>query len=804
MKILQNRSFLSGVILVVVMHIVAGCSSFNSIQRDGQLTLESLEETVTVLRDENGMPYIYANNLDDLVFAQGFVTAQDRLFLMELTRLFAEGRISELAGEKARKLDIRMRTIGFLRNAKKHMEILAPEEKRFFQQYVNGINTYIRTREEAYPLEFKLAGIKPGLWNVEDSLAILYFMGWNSAANLKSEIVAQMLVEKLGQEKAQEIFPLNINPEDSNDMEKKGMISSAQPDNLNLISDGLIAQFVQDGQLEIGSNNWAVAPASSPNGKPVVANDPHLKSSILPGPWYPCGLITPDLRAVGVIIPGLPGMIIGRTDNFAIGATNAYGDSQDLYVETIDPENEDHYLEGDTSIPFKVIKETMKIKDGDSETGYKEEEVTIRLTKRGPVVSDVLIGLETEKLLTARWTAFEDMGPSLGLTRILTGKNVYDIKDAIGDVKSIALNFVFADIQGNIGWQTSGSLPMRSKGNGIVPYVVQNGEDNWHGRIPFDEMPSSINPEKGWVGTCNHKAVAADFPYYYSSHLSPSYRYKRLMQLLNKPGMKTVDDHWNFQRDTMNLMAKEIAPVMEEALSSFQETEDMGKILSQWDYKDDIDKAGPVVFQTVYREFASLVFKDELGETLSNTMLNNWYFWQERLGKMVAAGDSVWFDNVDTEDKKESMTDLFRQAALIAKEKTGEKIGSNPESWAWGDLHQMEFVSPIRRNGFGKGLLGAGSHSAPGSGETLYRGIYKFSDPYNVIMPASLRMVADLGDKDKILAVLPGGVSGRLFDPHNKDQVEPYMNGDKLYWWFSDSAIKEHQVSELMLVPEDQ
>ena len=806
MKNIQNSTLLIGIILVIVVQLIAGCSSFNSFQRDGQLTLDTLGEPVSVLRDENGMPYIYAKTVDDLIRAQGFVAAQDRLFLMEVTRLLAEGRISELAGEKARQLDIRMRTIGFLRNAKKHLEILAPEEKWFFQLYVDGINAYIETREEAYPLEFKLAGIKPGPWEVEDSLAILYYMGWNSAANLKSEIVAQMLVEKLGYDKAEEIFPLNINPEDPNDtldgMEGKRLMSSAAPLHLNLIPDDVINRLIHDGQLEIGSNNWAVAPDSSPNGKPVLANDPHLKSSILPGPWYPCGLITPDMRAIGVVIPGIPGMIVGRTDHVALGVTNAYGDAQDLYIETIDPEKEDHYLEGDSSIPFEIISETMRIKDGDSETGFKEETVTIRLTKRGPVVSHVLPGLETDKLLTARWSAFEDMGPSLGLAKILSSKNVYEVKEAIGDVKSIALNFVFADTEGNIGWQTSGSLPVREMGDGLVPFVVKDGRDNWKGRIPFSKMPSSINPEKGWVGTCNHKTIPSDYPYYYSSHLSPSYRQRRLMQLLNTPGVKTVDDHWNFQRDTMNLMAKEIAPVMAKALSSFKETEDMGEILSSWDYRDDIDKAGPVVFQSIYREFALLVFRDELGDELANTMLNNWYFWQERLGKMVAEGDSPWFDNINTEDKNETMDDLFRQAALKAKEKTGEAIGGNPESWAWGDLHQMEFVSPIRREGFGKGLLGAGSHSAPGSGETLYRGLYKFSDPFNVLMPASLRMVADLGDNDKILAVLPGGVSGRLFDPHNKDQVESYMNGDKLYWWFSDSAIKEHQVSELTLVPE--
>ena len=189
MKVVQKCPFLLGIILIVLIQIIAGCSAFNSFQREGELTLEPLEEQVTVLRDEEGMPYIYAQNRDDLMFAQGFVTAQDRLFLMELTRLFAEGRISELAGEKARKLDTRMRTIGFLRNAKKHAKILAPEDKRFFQQYVKGVNTFIKTRKESYPLEFKLAGIKPGLWTIEDSLAILYFMGWNSAANLKGEVL---------------------------------------------------------------------------------------------------------------------------------------------------------------------------------------------------------------------------------------------------------------------------------------------------------------------------------------------------------------------------------------------------------------------------------------------------------------------------------------------------------------------------------------------------------------------------------------------------------------------------------------
>jgi penicillin amidase len=788
------------VALSIMVSALSGCSYLNRYQKEGNIVLHCLKEPVTVVRDEKGMPYIYAKNMDDLVTAQGFVTAQDRLFIMEVMKLLVKGRLSELGGDKTRELDIQMRTIGFCRNAKKHAAILQEEDKRLLQAYVNGVNAYIETQKEYHPLEFKLAGIKPELWKIEDSLAIMYYMGWDSAANLEGEIIAQMLIEKLGLEKAQEIFPLNINP-DENGIQTDMFMTSVQPENIGLIRDKLILSYSGDESLHIGSNNWAVSGMFTKSNMPIVANDPHLRSSILPGPWYPSGLITPEGRAVGVMIPGLPGMVIGRTDHFAIGVTNAYGDTQDLYIETVDPENPDNYLEGDKSIPFEVIHEIIKVKDSRADSGYREEKIISRLTRRGPVISKVLQGFKTDKVVTMRWSIFESMNPSLGFTRLLKSKTVDDIRESLRDVTTTALNFVFADKNGNVGWQTTGRLPVRSQGEGLIPYPVKDGGDNWKRWIPFEEMPGSYNPEKGWVGTCNHKTVTSQYPYYYSSHLSPSYRYRRLKQLIQTPGRKNVDDHWQFQRDTLNLMAKDIAPIMARALNLHDDTKEMGEVLYNWNYHDDADLAGPVVFQSVYREFALLVFQDELGEDLTLTMLENWYFWQERLAHMVMNGESSWFDNINTKDKTESLDDLFHEAALAAKEKLSETIGDDLSEWKWGMVHQLEFVSPIRRSGFGKGLLGGGSHPASGSGESLYRGIYKFSEPYNVLIPASLRMVSDLGDDEKILAVLPGGVSARLFDPHVKDQVEPYMNGEKMYWWFSDQAIKEHKKHELILQP---
>ncbi|MCP4749536.1 MAG: penicillin acylase family protein, partial [Proteobacteria bacterium] len=559
--------------------------------------------------------------------------------------------------------------------------------------------------------------------------------------------------------------------------------------------------YLTDRTLHIGSNNWTVAPRFSASGKPIVANDPHLAIGLLPGPWYPSGLITPQGRAVGVTIPGMPGMVVGRTDHVSLGVTNAYGDTQDLYVETVDPDDPNRYLEGDRSLPFEIIEEKLLIKDGEAPNGFREEQIIVRLTKRGPVVSEVLSNLKTEKVITVRWSIFESMQPSLGLMGLLDAKTVFDVRKSLGNVTASMLNFVFADTAGNIGWQTTGRIPIRNRGDGLVPYTVKDGQDNWSRWIPYEEMPQGYNPARGWLGTCNHKTVKNDYAYYYSSHFSPSYRYQRLKELLTNPGKTTPDHHWEFQRDTLNLMAKQIAPIMAQVLSKYDDTQTMGRILSQWNFHDDPDQAAPAVFQAVYREFAILVFEDELGEDLAKTMLDTWYFWQERLGAMVAEGSSPWFDRTDTRKRKENLNNMFHQAALNAMENMSSEFGEKPRDWQWGKVHQVEFVSPLRRKGFGKELLGAGTHSAPGSQEVLNRGMYKFSEPYDVLISASLRMVADLGDDDKILAVLPGGVSGRFLNPHLKDQVEPFMNGQKLYWWFSDKAIKAHRRVTLTFRP---
>jgi penicillin G amidase len=789
------------ILLLVMLLGFNACSYLNHYQSSGNLVLPGLKEPVTVLRDEKGMAYIYAADLDDAIMAQGFVTAQDRLFQMELIRLLATGRICELAGEEAKPLAIQMKTIGFLRNAKKTSLLLDAETRSFCQKYLDGVNAFITLRPKEHHLEFKLAGIKLTPWQIEDTLAVAYFMSWNTAANLATEIIAQMLVEKLGPEKAMEIFPLSVNPDETPGEVKENTTTALEAVPLSLEKDERILAYLKDCPLRLGSNNWSVGPVLSAGGKPIVANDPHMDSRVLPGPYYPTGLITPWIRAVGVTVPGIPGMMAGRTEHVAFGVTNAYGDNQDLYVETVDPRDSERYLEGDRSLPFDVVEEVLRIKDKKAPEGYREEKVEIKLTRRGSVISGVLNGLKTKNVMTLRWAPFDRVDPCLGLHYMLSARSASEFREAIKCVNILLVNFGFADDEGNIGWQVSGSIPIRAKGDGTIPYEVKDSEDDWIDYVRPEEMPQAYNPTKGWVGTCNHNIITKDYPYYYSSRLAPSYRYERLKQLLDNSSPKSVDDHWQFQRDTMNLMAKRIAPLMARALMDHEETRVIGEILSRWDYKDDPDQAGPTIFQAVYLQFALLVFQDELGEELAKLMLNDWYFWEERLQSMVIEGSSSWFDDVRTEGTKESRDDLFYQAGLKVSQDLAPSLGKDPTKWNWGKVHQMEFVSPVRTKGFGSGLLGAGPYPAPGSGETLNRGLYAFNDPFGVTVTASLRMVADLSDQDKVLAVLPGGVCGRLFHPHTKDQVEAFMRGDKVYWWFSDKAIKEHTKARLELVP---
>ncbi|MFQ5634447.1 MAG: penicillin acylase family protein [Gammaproteobacteria bacterium] len=790
------RRFLVLLVCLVLLVLAGGYAwlwQADRVSPGGRMTLAALEAPVRVVRDERGVPYIYAQSMDDALRAQGFVTARDRLFQIELTRYLSHGRLAELIGEPGLGLDIRLRVVGIPRHAERQAALLQGEERRRRELYLEGLNAYIREHSDEYPVGFRILGITPQPWTLADSVTLSYFLSWSSAANLDAELIAQAIVDAVGADRAAQISQLTVNPDDES-------THAAQPvaaTRLGGLQPG--AWTASDSwPLRLGSNNWVVSGTRSARGAPIVVNDPHIDSRTLPGIWHPVGLITPEIRAVGVAGAGIPGLGVARTDRIAYGITNSYGDVVDLFVERPDPDNPDHYLEGERSVPFDIIDETVRVRERGSEAGYREVPLRIRLTRRGPVISDHGMGLAGGKLLSLRWSVPEAMrSDDSGGPELMLARNVDEARQIIARVNA-PYNYVVADVDGNIAHFTAGRVPVRRRGDGSMPVPVTDSTDAWNGFIPFGEMPGVVNPESGWAGTANHRTLPADYPYAYSTYFASSWRYRRMIELLDGPAVISAEDHWRFLWDTRNTMAAELAPVMADALATHDDTAAMADALRAWDAEDRSDAAAPAIFQATYRAFARLTFEDELGTEVADRMLDSYYYWQERLARMCRDNDNAWFDDVATAGR-ETRDDLFYRAALAARDELTDKLGPDIGAWRWGDLHTVTFSGPIIPGKLAAGLLGGGTLPKDGSGETINRATYLFDEPYDAVYIASMRFVADLGDPDKVMAVVSGGVSGRQFDPHLKDQLDAWQSGEPVYWWFSDAEIAAHAQHELLL-----
>ena len=795
----------SGVSLVILVCLLAGggfyLSRVNDFQRDGELRLAALDRPVRVLRDSLGVPHIFAESTADLIRAQGFVTAQHRLFQLEAYRTILSGELAEAIGEKGLTSDIRMRVFGVRRNALRHAAALSGEARTYLGWFAEGLNAYVEGYPQDHHFEFSVAPFRVRTWTVEDLVAIVHYIHHRQAVNYKAELITQRLIDRIGADRASEIMPVNANPDRQREVRVAELTDEAATP-LGLDWGDLLVGREDPATNGFGSNNWVVAPRKSASGHAIVANDPHLDSRILPGIWHPIGLFTPEIRAIGAALPGLPGILVGRTAHVAFGVTNSYGDVQDLYIETVDPEDPTRYLDGRRSMPFRTVAETIRIRDDEAPGGFRDHELAIRFTRRGPVLTEHGLGPGRDSVVVLRSTASELTSPMIGIERLLTAGSATEFERELARIDLLMFNFVFADDQGHIGQRATGAVPRRISGRGALPRrPPADGSDDWLGYIPKAEMPGGSDPARGWLGTANHDTRPDDYPYYYSSYFSPSYRYRRMGEVLNAAGKTTVEDHWRLIQDERNLQSDRLRSTIVHALDASGEQADLAAILTDWDGVDAVDSPAPLIYQTIYRCFALATFRDELGDELAADMLSAWYFWQERFDAMVTAGESRWFDNVTTTARIETMADTIRAAAREARSELNARFGEDPTDWRWGEAHTITFVSPLRQAGIGRDLLGGGEYEMSGSRDTLRRGSYSFVEPYAVRAHDSLRLVVDLGDTEKIAAVVPGGAVGRQFHAHQADQLEAWARGEMRHWWFSRDAIEANAVHEQRLVP---
>jgi len=512
-------------------------------QASGRIALDGLRGTVEVMRDQWGIPHIYAQNDLDLFFAQGFVHAQDRLWQMEFNRRAASGRLSEIFGPVTLDTDRFLRTVGLRRAAEVEAAQLDDETKRVLQAYVDGVNAYIASRRGRLPLEFALLRYVPEPWSPVDAVAFGKLMAWTLSGNWDSEILRAHLLSRFGEAGVARLMP-------------------AYPDEMPVIvpAGADYRPFRSAAALRLaahaparngtGSNNWVIAGSRTTTGAPILANDPHLEAA-MPSIWYEMDLSSERFHVAGATFAGAPGVIIGHNERIAWGVTNAGPDVQDLYLERFDPDDPARYEFQGQWERATVVEESIIVK------GRRDPVILpVRITRHGPILNGVVDGLDA--FVALRWTALMP-GTILGsVLRLDQARNWEEFREALRLWTVPAQNFVYADTDGNIGYQLPGRIPVRAKGNGLLPVPGWTGEYEWVGEIPFDELPSSFNPERGYIITANNRIIPDDYTHFIAAEWDPGFRAQRIETMLTAQPKVSPEVVADMQLDTSSLPAQAI------------------------------------------------------------------------------------------------------------------------------------------------------------------------------------------------------------------------------------------------------
>jgi penicillin amidase len=595
-------------------------------QTRGTLRLPGLQAPVTVIRDRWGVPHIYASNLHDLFMAQGFVHAQDRFWQMEFWRHIGTGRLSEMLGKTTLNQDRFIRTLGWNRAARQDLERLGPEERAILEAYTAGVNAYLEQHRDRLPLEFTLFRLFGRRWEIEPwqplhTVAWAKVMAWDLGGNWDDELLNARIVDRIGAERLKEIvLPY---PADRPVIVPTPVAEVPEETLRALLDIGRSLQRMTLGDApDIGSNNWVVAGSRTVTGKPLLANDPHL-SIQMPSIWYEvalhCEPVTPEcpLRVAGASFPGVPGIVIGHNDRIAWGVTNVGPDVQDLYLERANPQNPLEVEFQGKWEPVRVITEEIRI------AGQPEPLLLpVRITRHGPVINDVVEALtRTQTLYAFRWTALEPSSIVQALLRLNRARNWEEFRAALADWDVPGQNFVYADVDGHIGYQATGRIPIRAKGNGLLPVPGWTGEYEWTGYVPYEEMPRRLDPPEGFIVTANNAVVDPAYPYFLAAVWDYGDRAQRITDLLRAKDRLSIEDMAAIQNDTFSLAAQAITPYILQVSFTDPLARQAQDLLRAWDFRATPESPAPTIFEAFLQHLLHEAWVDELGEEIVQELL---------------------------------------------------------------------------------------------------------------------------------------------------------------------------------------
>lgn len=792
-------------------------------QSSGALRLPGLGGNVTVIRDKFGVPHIYADTPADLFRAQGFVHAQDRFFQMEFWRRIGQGRLSELFGKGTLEQDKFIRTIGWGRTAAAEQATLSGEMKETLESYAAGVNAYAAGRSPGQlAVELRILGLIGRNWQFEPweprhTLSWGKVMAWDLRGDsFGNELLRTALLEKGGEALLNAVMPPY--PKDMPVIAPSTTAQETSPTQTALNAPklgeqaALLAQYAEglDALIgtahrnnDIGSNNWVLAGTKTTTGKPLLADDPHLAIQ-MPSIWHQIGLhcrtVGPSCPydVVGVSFAGVPGVVIGHNQRIAWGVTNLGPDVQDLYVEKPNPANPDEFEFQGKFEAARVIEETINV------AGEAPVTLRVRVTRHGPIMNDVNDALKTMPPTALRWVALEPNELFRSVIEINKAQNWQQFRNALRYWAAPSQNFVYADVDGNIGYQAPGNIPMRSKGTGFVPVAGWGGEFEWKGYIPFDELPSVYNPKEGFIATANNAVVDAKFPHHISTDWDHGYRARRIVELLKAKDKLSADDLKAIHGDSQSGLAVDILPIvgkMQLGLGNDALTQTAWREMLNWDRQQTANSTGAVIFEVFWLRLARNIFDDDLGADLAKRSISPGAATRIAVKNALLAPNGAWWDDIGTPSKEtpeQIVTKSFGEAVAQLKTRLGDDI----KQWQWGKLHAATFrnqslgqsgVAPIER------LLNRGPYPASGASSAV--NAVGHNESLAVVSVPSLRMVLDLADFNRSELIHTTGQSGHSGHSHYDDMIQAWLDNkfNPLLW--SRADIERNANGTLTLTP---
>ena len=731
--------------------------------------LLQLRDEVTVYRDSLGVPHLFASNELDLYKTTGYVMAQDRLWQMDLMRRITTGRLSEVLDPGLVDTDQLFRALDFSSKSEQIMAQSEPEILACVEAFCEGVNLFIETHQKKLPVEFALLRYKPEPWKPIHTYNLIGYMSWDLTSGWGTEIALFKMKKVLSDTLLSELLP--VPKYQSTHVFPDFMAGNTLPEIDASVENAI--EVVRNRGLQIfeASNNWAVSGARSETGMPLMANDMHL-GLMAPGIWYQMHqVVEGSLNVTGVMLPGSPFVICGHNDDIAWGMTNVTVDDIDFYLETVNPADSNQYLLDGEWKDMQLVVEEIPV------TGQEDPVKRVnRYTHRGPVVSKFR-GVD-DHIISARWQGREFSNEIRTVYLLNRAGNWEEFRDALSTFNSISQNIVYADRAGNIGLQTAAGIPIRTEG-GILLYPGDTSAFDWLGTVPFEELPFSYNPENGQVSSANNMTVGEDYPYYIGAWFSLPSRIDRIREMLGEKEKLGVSDFKRMHRDQTSPFALSMTEVYLDALPRTLEgtyKEALGA-LEGWDGNLEVDSPSALIFEMMWLELNRAMFHDELGDELYPLILQNNSIARHLINRVRVTGESVWCDNVLTEEKKETFSDNIYTSFHLAVDTLVSMYGEEVSQWKWGTLHKVAFMHPLGGVKLVESLfkVNRGPYSIGGSWHTVCPYSYPVGSTFTANHGASERHIFNTADWDRSLTVIPTGTSGIPASPHYMDQTPLYL-----------------------------